>query len=57
MRSLGNSLDQALDAARENQMEVVAMMLRDACLAVANMEQHFDEQILERIFSKFCIGK
>ena len=54
---LRNSLDQALDAARENQMEIVAMMLRDACLAVANMEQQLDEQILERIFSRFCIGK
>ena len=55
--SLRKSLDQARDAARENQMEIVAMMLRDACLGIAHMEQQFDEQILERIFSRFCIGK
>lgn len=54
---LRNSLDQAQDAARENQMEIVAMMLRDACLTTAGMEQQLDEQILERIFSRFCIGK
>jgi tRNA modification GTPase len=38
--------------------EVAAMMLRAAYQAVANIEaEHIDEKILERIFSRFCIGK
>lgn len=38
--------------------EVAAMMLRAAFQALSNIEQqHVDEQILEQIFSHFCIGK
>jgi tRNA modification GTPase len=38
--------------------EVSAMMLRAACQGLSNIEhQHIDEQILERIFKHFCIGK
>jgi tRNA modification GTPase len=37
--------------------EVTAMMLRAAYLAVSDIEQHVDEQILESIFKRFCIGK
>jgi len=38
--------------------EVAAMMLRVACQGLSNIEhQHIDEQILERIFRHFCIGK
>ncbi len=38
--------------------EVAAMMLRTAHQALSDIQQqHIDEQILERIFSRFCIGK
>ncbi|MBN2128045.1 MAG: 50S ribosome-binding GTPase [Sedimentisphaerales bacterium] len=38
--------------------EVAVMMLRTACQAIADIEQeHIDEQVLDRIFSRFCIGK
>jgi len=38
--------------------EVAAMMLRAAYQSICDIEQqHVDEQILERIFSRFCIGK
>ncbi len=41
--------------------EVAAMMLRAAYRAVSGIESttggHIDEQILEQIFSRFCIGK
>ncbi len=41
--------------------EVTAMMLRAAYQAISGIESptggHVDEQILEQIFSRFCIGK
>ena len=41
--------------------EITAMMLRGAYQAVSGIESakggHIDEQILEQIFSRFCIGK
>ncbi|MCP4259708.1 MAG: GTP-binding protein [Planctomycetes bacterium] len=41
--------------------EIAAMMLRTAYQAVSNIGSagggHIDEQILEQIFSRFCIGK
>jgi len=38
--------------------EVTAMLLRSAYEAASNIQQqHIDEQILEEIFSRFCIGK
>jgi len=41
--------------------EIAAMMLRGAYQAVSGIESaaggHIDEQILEQIFSRFCIGK
>jgi len=38
--------------------EVAAMMLRAAYQAISNIEQqNIDEQILENIFGRFCIGK
>jgi tRNA modification GTPase len=38
--------------------EVTTMMLRAAHQAISNIEQEpIDEQILEKIFSSFCIGK
>ena len=38
--------------------EVAAMMLRAAYQSISDIEQqHIDEEILDRIFSRFCIGK
>ncbi len=37
--------------------EVAAMMLRAAYQAIFDIDQHVDDKILERIFSRFCIGK
>ncbi|OHB79922.1 MAG: hypothetical protein A2Z25_07750 [Planctomycetes bacterium RBG_16_55_9] len=41
--------------------EIAALMLRSAYQAVSDIQQpvaaHIDEQILERIFNRFCIGK
>ena len=38
--------------------EVAAMMLRTAYQGICGIEQqNIDEQILERIFSRFCVGK
>jgi len=44
-------------SAGEPRDEVAAMMLRAAYQSLSGIEQHIDEQILERIFSRFCIGK
>ncbi|MHC4482671.1 MAG: tRNA modification GTPase [Planctomycetota bacterium] len=38
--------------------EIAALMLRAACQSLSTIEQqNIDERILERIFSRFCIGK
>jgi tRNA modification GTPase len=37
--------------------EIAAMLLRAAYQNISDIEQHIDEDILERIFSRFCIGK
>ena len=38
--------------------EITAMMLRAAYHAISDIDQHhIDEQILEQIFGRFCIGK
>jgi len=38
--------------------EVAAMLLRAGYQSISNIEgEHVEEQILERIFSRFCIGK
>lgn len=52
------SIDESIDELKSGNDEVSAMMLRAAYQAVSNIEQHnVDEQILENIFSRFCIGK
>jgi tRNA modification GTPase len=38
--------------------DVAVMMIRAACQAISQIEQQsLDEQVLDRIFSRFCIGK
>jgi len=55
------NIDQALHGFEADGTEVTAMMLRAAYQAISAIEQpqcvEVDEQILERIFSSFCIGK
>ena len=55
------NIDQALDEFEPDQTEVTAMMLRAAYQAISAIEQpqciEVDEQILNQIFSSFCIGK
>jgi tRNA modification GTPase len=51
-------LVQAAKELKDGNDEVAAMMLRTAYNALSNIEQHnLDEQLLDRIFSRFCIGK
>ena len=49
--------NEAVNELKAGSDEIAAMLLRAAYQAVSNIEQHIDEQILERIFSRFCIGK
>ncbi len=55
------NIDEAVEGYDKNEPEVAAMMLRAAHQAISAIEQpqciEIDEQILERIFSRFCIGK
>jgi len=38
--------------------ETAAMLLRSACHQLSGVEHHcIDEKLLDRIFSRFCIGK
>ncbi|HON92247.1 MAG TPA: tRNA modification GTPase [Sedimentisphaerales bacterium] len=49
---------QAITEVRQGREEVAAMMIRAACEAISGIEREpLDEQILERIFSRFCVGK
>jgi len=51
-------METAIDELKAGNDEVAAMMLRTAHNQLSNIEQHnVDEQILDRIFSRFCIGK
>ncbi|MHC4571402.1 MAG: tRNA modification GTPase [Planctomycetota bacterium] len=52
------SISESVDEVKAGNDEVAAMMLRAGYQALSNIEQqHIDEQILERIFHRFCIGK
>jgi tRNA modification GTPase len=55
------SLDDAKDQIREGNDEIAAMLLRIAYKNICSIEQHLgqpvDEQLLDEIFSRFCIGK
>jgi tRNA modification GTPase len=52
------NLRQAITEAGHGRAEIAATMLRAAYQALAEIEQQpLDEQILDRIFSRFCIGK
>ena len=55
------NVNESIGELRAGNNEVTAMMLRAAYQAVSGIESvtggHVDEQILEQIFSSFCIGK
>jgi tRNA modification GTPase len=49
---------QAMVEVQRGAEEVAVLMIRAACQALAQIEQQsLDEQVLDRIFSRFCIGK
>ncbi len=54
-------MDESIDELKVGNDDVVALMLRAAYQAVSEIRQpiagHIDEQILEQIFNRFCIGK
>jgi tRNA modification GTPase len=51
-------LDEAIAQIEQGSDEVAAAMIRAACQALSEIEQQpIDEQILDRIFSRFCVGK
>ena len=52
------NISESISELKAGNDEVTAMMLRTAYQAISNIEQEtIDEQILEKIFSRFCIGK
>jgi len=56
--SATESVAAAAEEIEQGNEEVAVMMLRTACQAIADIErEHIDEQVLDRIFSRFCIGK
>jgi tRNA modification GTPase len=49
---------QAMVEVTRGNEEVAVLMIRAACQALVQIEQQsLDEQVLDRIFSRFCIGK
>jgi len=53
-----SNITESIDELKAGGTEVAAMLLRAAYQAVSNIERHnIDEQILEGIFRRFCIGK
>jgi tRNA modification GTPase len=52
------NVSESIDELKAGNDEVVTMMLRAAYQAISGIEQqNIDEQILDNIFSRFCIGK
>jgi tRNA modification GTPase len=60
-QTLNNAIHDIIQAQKEikaGSEELAAMMLRTAYNQLSDIEQHnIDEQILDRIFSRFCLGK
>jgi tRNA modification GTPase len=53
-----NNVREAAEEIKRGHDEVAVTMLRTACQSLSQIEQqHIDEQVLDRIFSRFCIGK
>jgi len=60
-QAIGEAMDsvrEAVEEVKRGNDEIAVTMLRAACQSISRIEQqHIDEQILDRIFSRFCIGK
>jgi tRNA modification GTPase len=53
-----SNITESIEELKTGNTEVAAMLLRAAYQAVSDIERHnIDEQILEGIFRRFCIGK
>jgi tRNA modification GTPase len=52
------NIDESINELKAGNDEVAAMLLRAAFQNISDIQQqHIDEEILDRIFSRFCIGK
>jgi tRNA modification GTPase len=52
------NIGEAINELKTGNEEVAAMMLRAAYKEIGDIERHHvDEEVLDRIFSRFCIGK
>jgi tRNA modification GTPase len=52
------NIGESISELKADNNEVAAMLLRAAYQSISGIEQqHVDEEILERIFSRFCVGK
>jgi len=52
------NIGESISELKAGETEVAAMLLRAAYQSISGIEQqHVDEEILEMIFSRFCIGK
>ncbi|NQV32018.1 MAG: 50S ribosome-binding GTPase [Phycisphaeraceae bacterium] len=51
------SLKEAVELLLHDSDEVACMTLRATHQSLGQVEQHIDEQVLDSIFSRFCIGK
>jgi hypothetical protein len=52
------NIGESISELKAGETEVAAMLLRAAYQSISDIEQqHVDEEILERIFSRFCVGK
>lgn len=57
IEAIGN-VGESINELKAGNDEVAAMLLRAAYQNISDIEQqHIDEEILDRIFSRFCIGK
>jgi len=53
-----DSVREAIEEIKRGNDEIAVTMVRAACQALCQIEQQpIDEQVLDRIFSRFCIGK
>ena len=51
------SLEETVSLLADHSDEVACMTLRATHQSLGQVEQHIDEQVLDSIFSRFCIGK
>jgi tRNA modification GTPase len=52
------NIGESIEEIKTGNDEIAAMLLRSAYQAASHIQQqHIDEQILEEIFSRFCVGK